>query len=137
MLKQFLKNARTNPPYQLAKIEPFNNVCAKQSNLKNIRKNSYLSHKQTIEETRGQDWRVKETLTKIPKTVLAMNKYKKFPNKCKAVVKSMWERSKFWIALKSTIEVASFTTPSPNTRLYSKGVSSWLRTWCIHIDNIK
>lgn len=73
--------------------------------------------------------------------VLKPNKYKKFRKNFKAMLDLMWVRSKFWIALKSTTDVASFTTPSPNTRLYKKGVSSWWRiciivnqdsdTWCI------
>ena len=74
--------------------------------------------------------RERESLTNTP-SLLATNKYKKFPINSKAVTELIWERSKFRMALKSTTEVASFTTPSPKTKLYNKGVSSWLST-CIH-----
>jgi len=76
--------------------------------------------------------RGRKTFTNTPSIVLAINKYKKLPKKCKAIEGSILLRSKLWIALKSTTDVASFTTPSPNTRLYSKGVSSWFST-CIII----
>jgi len=56
-------------------------------------------------------------LTITPSSVLATNKYKKLPINCKGILWSICERSKLWIALKSTTDVASFTTPSPNTRL--------------------
>lgn len=68
--------------------------------------------------------RERERLTTTPSIVLVANKYKKFPINCITVLVLIWERSKLWIALKSTIDVASFTTPSPKTRLYNKGVSS-------------
>ena len=67
-------------------------------------------------------------LTTTPNTVLRKNKYKKLPTNCKIILELIWDRSKLWIALKSTTDVASFTTPSPKTRLYSRGVSSWLST---------
>lgn len=65
-----------------------------------------------------------EILTKTPKMVLETNRFRKFPKNCIATLELMWERSKLWIALKNTTDVASFTTPSPKTRLYNKGVSS-------------
>lgn len=56
-------------------------------------------------------------VTRTPSKVLAVNKYRKLPRNFKAIPESKWVRSKLWIALKSTTDVASFTTPSPNTRL--------------------
>ena len=58
-------------------------------------------------------------------------RYKKFPNTRRAVKPLMLSKWIFWTALKSTTEVASFTTPSPNTKLYSNGVSSWWRIYNI------
>jgi hypothetical protein len=66
----------------------------------------------------------RERLTATPRTVLVKNKYKKLPINRKASVEVILERSNLWIALKSTTDVASLTTPSPKTILYSKGVSS-------------
>ena len=43
---------------------------------------------------------------------------------------------RFFIALKRTTAVASLTTPSPNTRLYNLGVSSWFMT-CVAAPYIK
>ena len=56
-------------------------------------------------------------VTRTPSKVLAVNKYRKLPRNFKAIPESRWVRSKLWIALKSTTDVAAFTTPSPNTRL--------------------
>jgi hypothetical protein len=44
--------------------------------------------------------------------------------------------SKFWIALNNTTEVASLTTPSPNTWLYKNGVLSWLNTCKVQIESV-
>ena len=44
--------------------------------------------------------------------------------------------SKFWIALNNTTEVVSLTTPSPNTRLYKNGVSSWLNTYKVQTESV-
>lgn len=63
-------------------------------------------------------------LTSTPSKVLVRNKYMKFPTKRNAIVVSICTRSKLWIALNNTTDVASLTTPSPKTRLYRKGVSS-------------
>lgn len=67
--------------------------------------------------------RQREELTAIPSNVLKLNKYKKLPVNC-MTVSGVTCTENFWIALKSTIDVASFTTPSPKTRLYNRGVSS-------------
>lgn len=56
-------------------------------------------------------------LTVTPSAVLVTKRYKKVPNNFKAMRVSKLLKSSDWTALKSTIEVASFTTPSPNTRL--------------------
>jgi hypothetical protein len=73
-------------------------------------------------------YRERERITRTPSMVLEINKYRKFPRNSAAMLELMWDRSMLWIAWKSTTDVASFTTPSPKTRLYNKGVSSWLRT---------
>lgn len=80
---------------------------------------------------------MRRRLTRTPSMVLVMNRYKKLATNWKAMPALMWERSKLWIALKSTTDVASFTTPSPKTRLYSNGVSSWLSTCTIGHWSIK
>lgn len=67
-------------------------------------------------------------LTTTPRQVLAENRYKKFP-RTPNVFPLSFETSIFCTALKRTTDVASFTTPSPKTMLYSKGVSSWWRTY--------
>lgn len=64
-----------------------------------------------------------DKLTKTPKRVLNTNNEKKLPKNSRAVFKFVSDTSNFVIALKSTTDVASFTTPSPNTRLYNSGVS--------------
>lgn len=40
-----------NQPYQLSKVELFNDICTKQPNLKNIIWENYLSPKQISEKT--------------------------------------------------------------------------------------
>ena len=55
--------------------------------------------------------------------MLNTNNEKKLPKNSRAVFKFVSDTSNFVIALKSTTDVASFTTPSPNTRLYNRGVS--------------
>jgi len=67
-------------------------------------------------------------LTRIPRPVLNTNRYKKSPITTNVLLLNL-ETSSFCTALKRTTDVASFTTPSPKTRLYSKGVSSWWRTY--------
>lgn len=67
-------------------------------------------------------------LTAIPNAVLVKNKYRKSLTTWKMAQPSSLEKSSFLIALKRTMDVASFTTPSPNTKLYNRGVSSWRRT---------
>lgn len=62
-------------------------------------------------------------LTVTPRTVLVTNRYKKSPI-TRNVLPPNFETSSFCTAWKRTTDVASFTTPSPKTRLYSKGVSS-------------
>lgn len=47
-----------------------------------------------------------------------------FPANLRAMSEFMSDKSNFVIALKRTTDVASLTTPSPNTRLYNSGVSS-------------
>lgn len=56
-------------------------------------------------------------LTTTPRRVLVENKYRKFPMTCKEIRLLIRFTSIFWIALNKTTDVASFTTPSPNTRL--------------------
>lgn len=63
-------------------------------------------------------------LTVTPSRVLNTNNDKKFQANLRAMTVFMSDRSNFVIALKRTTEVASLTTPSPNTRLYNSGVSS-------------
>lgn len=102
-----------------ANIQLFDNVGTKQTSLQGVRDMLDQGRKPQAIST----WRMKEkigvskTVTKTPSIVLVMNKYKRLPKKCKAVLRSIWLRSKLWIALKRTTDVASFTTPSPNTRL--------------------
>ena len=38
--------------------------------------------------------------------------------------------------MNSTTDVASLTTPSPNTKLYKKGVSSWFNTCNVHTESV-
>lgn len=59
-----------------------------------------------------------------PRAVLVEKRYKKSTSTCRAAQPSSLLTSIFWTALKRTTDVASFTTPSPKTRLYNKGVSS-------------
>ena len=63
-----------------------------------------------------------ERLTPKPRTVLVKKRYKKYPMDSMATIEVTG--SNLWIAIKSTTDVASFTTPSPKTRLYNRGVSS-------------
>lgn len=51
-------------------------------------------------------------------------------------MESKCSRSKVWIALNKTTDVASLTTPSPKTRLYNNGVSSWLSTCKVHTESV-
>lgn len=67
-------------------------------------------------------------LTITPRPVLVINRYKNSPITLNVLPLNL-ETSSFCTALKRTTDVASFTTPSPKTRLYSKGVSSWWRTY--------
>lgn len=68
-------------------------------------------------------------LTAIPRAVLVKNRYRKSPMTRSPFAPLSLVTSIFWIALNRTTDVASFTTPSPKTRLYSKGVSSRWRTY--------
>lgn len=56
-------------------------------------------------------------LTTIPRAVLVKKRYRKFPSSFSAVRPLMLLTLSDWTALKSTIEVASLTTPSPKTTL--------------------
>ena len=56
-------------------------------------------------------------LTETPSKVLVINKEEKLPMNSNASPDFMLDRSNLWIALKSTTDVASFTTPSPKTKL--------------------
>ena len=38
--------------------------------------------------------------------------------------------------MNNTTDVASLTTPSPKTKLYKKGVSSWLNTCRVHTESV-
>lgn len=55
---------------------------------------------------------------------------------CKNLTLLKFARSKFCIALNSTTDVASLTTPSPKTKLYKKGVSSWFNTCKVHTESV-
>jgi len=53
----------------------------------------------------------------MPRAVLEQKRKRKVPNNFKAVIEVVLLKSRDWTELKSTIDVASFTTPSPNTML--------------------
>lgn len=74
--------------------------------------------------THARASREKGGLTKTPKKVLNTKSDKKLPANFRATKVFMSDRSNFESALKRTTDVASLTTPSPNTRLYNNGVSS-------------
>ena len=85
-----------------------------------------MNHRHNHANERRND-KVKR-LTATPNKVLVKNRSTKFPKNCMILPEVMWDRSNLSIALKRTTDVASFTTPSPKTRLYRRGVSSWLST---------
>lgn len=68
--------------------------------------------------------RGRDRLTRTPNKVLNTNNDMKFQANLRAMSAFISDKLKFVIALKRTTDVASLTTPSPNTRLYKSGVSS-------------